>query len=211
MLQWFVRGVVVVGIVGEGGVALFCFDLAGFHVESRGLGRCRRTRACSLLFRGTLLPLEDTRPVIQFFFVEFLFPFSFGFLTILAIVSTLVAAGAVASLNVVEKLLLELGSDFLSVDRGFQVGSFEPFGEFGGLFVFRAAGEMRFIAGVGARGVARFGLILLLVPFFFCALLLCSFVFWSVKEIRDGGFHTSKIRWVGARVDCAFDFVERVF
>ena len=54
--------------------------------------------------------------------------------------SSLVAAGAVAPLDVVEKLLLKLGSDFLAVDDGFQVRSFEPFGEFGGLFVFRAAG-----------------------------------------------------------------------
>ena len=74
------------------------------------------------------------------FFVEFLFPFSFGVLAILSVAATLVTSGAVASFDVVKKLTLEFRSDFLAVNGGFQVGSLESFGEFSGLFVVGAAG-----------------------------------------------------------------------
>ena len=65
-----------------------------------------------------------------------------GFPAIFAVVATLVTSGAVAPFDVVKELTLEVGSYFFTVDDGFQVGSLEPFGEFGGLFVFRAAGEV---------------------------------------------------------------------
>ncbi len=74
------------------------------------------------------------------FLIEFLFPLSFRVLTIFAIVAAFVASGAVASLDVIIKLALEFGSNFLAVNDGIQVRSFESFGEFSGLFVVGSAG-----------------------------------------------------------------------
>ncbi len=75
------------------------------------------------------------------FLIKFLLPFSFEVLAIFAIVTTFVTSGAVASLDIIIKLTLEFGSYFLAVNDGFQVRSLEPFGEFSGLFMFRAAGD----------------------------------------------------------------------
>jgi hypothetical protein len=54
-------------------------------------------------------------------------------------VANLVAAGAITPLDVIKKLTLELGTNLLSVDDGFQVRSLEAFRELGGLFVLGAA------------------------------------------------------------------------
>jgi hypothetical protein len=56
--------VVGIGFVCEDGESLLGCRAAGFNVESRGLGGSGRTRACPLLFCGTLLPFQDARPVI---------------------------------------------------------------------------------------------------------------------------------------------------
>ncbi len=107
-------------------------------------------------------------------------------------------ARAIAALDVVEKLPLKLRRYFLAVNDCIQVGSFESFGEFSGLFVFGAAGEMRSILGIGAREGVRFlvGLILRLVPFFFGLVLFRRFDLWRIKEIGDGRLDTAEIRWV---------------
>jgi hypothetical protein len=120
------------------------------------------------------------------------------------------AAGTVAPLNVIEKLALKIRCDLLTIDDCFQVRSFKPVGELGGLFVFGAAGEMRFVLGFGPRGFVLFRLIFLLVPFFLRSLLLRSSDIWSVEEVGDRSFHASEVRWVGARVYCSFYFIERV-
>ncbi len=72
-------------VVGEGSKSFLELD-----VEGGGLWRV--LGACALLFAGTLLPFEDTCPVLTLFLVELVFPFGFGFLAILAIVAAFVAA-----------------------------------------------------------------------------------------------------------------------
>jgi hypothetical protein len=121
-------------------------------------------------------------------------------------VASFVASGAVAPLDVVIKLALELGSYFLAVNDGVQVRSFESLGEFSGLLVFGSAGEMGSILGTGARGGGRFlvGLILCLIPFFFGALFFRRLDLWGIQEVGDGRLDATKIRWVGACVDQPF-------
>jgi hypothetical protein len=119
VLQWLIVVVVVI-VVCEGSEALFRFGF-WFNVKGRGLGG---SGACALGLGSTLLPFEDTGPVGELFLIKFLLPLSFGVLTILAIMAAFVASGAVASLDVVIKLALELGSYFLAVNNGIQVRSF---------------------------------------------------------------------------------------
>ncbi len=138
--------IVVVFVVCECKKSLFRFGLS-LDMKGRGLGGSRSSSACALLLSGTLLPLKDPGPVGELLLIKFLLPVSFGVFTIFAIVTTFVASRAVVSLNIIIKLTLEFGSYFLAVDDGFQVRYLEPFGEFGGLFMFRAAGEMGSVLG----------------------------------------------------------------
>ena len=126
-----------------------------------------------------------------------------GFLAILAIVATLVTPGAVAPFDVVKELTLEFRSYLFTVDDGFQVGSLESFGEFGGLFVFGSAGEMRFIRVAWRREPASFSSFGL-ISFFLNLIFFRSFDFEKVEEIRDRRLDASEVRWVRACVDCPF-------
>ena len=108
--------------------------------------------------------------------------------------AALMTARAIAALDVVEKLPLKLGGNLLPVDDCIQVRSLESFGEFGGLFVLGAAGEMRSVVSGGARGGVRFlgGLFLRLIPFFLNPSLLRSFGLGKSKRSVIGVFTPRK-------------------
>ncbi len=89
----------------------------------RGLGVQGGLKGLGVRCLGPELPFKDAGPILRAFFVELVFPFVFCFFTILADVATLVAAGAVATLDVVVQLPLGFRGNLVAVDDGFEVGT----------------------------------------------------------------------------------------
>ena len=65
------------------------------------------------------MPFEYRLPILTLFFVKFVFPFRCWFFTGLTDMTALVAARAVAALDVVIQLALCFGRDLVAVDSGF--------------------------------------------------------------------------------------------
>ncbi len=118
------QGLVIgVGVGGKNVKTFFRFD-----VECGGVSIFRGP----ILLCCLLLPLKDASPVLSFFLVKFVFPLGFRLFAIGPDVTTLVATGAVSSLDIVVQLPLSFGSDFISIDNRVQVGSFQTAGSLAG-------------------------------------------------------------------------------
>ncbi len=101
--------------------ALFRFD-----VESGGA--CR-VFGVSFLLSGLLLPFEYASPILSLLFIELVIelviPLCFGLGAVFADMAALVAASAVAALDIVVQLALGLGSYLVAIDYSFKVGPFQ--------------------------------------------------------------------------------------
>jgi hypothetical protein len=113
-------GLLVIGVIVREYVETF-FRRSELNVES---GRMSRIFGACGLRSGFLLPGEDACPILSFFLVEFIFPLCFRFSAIFADMTALMAASAVASLDVIVQLALGLGSDLLAINGSFKIGSF---------------------------------------------------------------------------------------
>ena len=175
----------------------------------RGLGVKGALSGLRVRCLGLELPFKDAGPILRAFFVELVFPFVFGFFTVLADVTTLVAAGAVAPLDVVVQLTLGFRGNLVAVDDGVEVGTLQATRDPSRLLVGWAARQVGLIGflgiGRGVRVIACLGVFvgggLGLIPF-----LLCGFGFRDIQEVRDGCFDTPEIGWVRTSINGQFNF-----
>ncbi len=114
---------IVVGVRRERGSALL--RLGGGLGRLGGLGVKSGLKGLGAGCHGLELPFEDTGPILRAFFVKLVFPLFFCFLTVLADVATLVAAGAIAPLDVVVQQPLGFRGNLVAFDNGFEVGTLQ--------------------------------------------------------------------------------------
>jgi hypothetical protein len=156
---------------------------------------------------GALLPLYNGLPILGLFFIELVFPSLFWFFTVTTEMPAFVASSAVAALDVVVQLALGLGGDFVPVDDGFKVRSFQTSRELRRLFVVRSTGQVSFVRVGFVAGLGRVsclgifvGLRLGLVPFFFY-----QFDLRLVEQVCDRRLDATKMRWVRTIINRTLD------
>ncbi len=93
---------------------------------------------------GLELPFSNAGPILGALFIELLFPFCLRVLAILADMVTLMASGTIAALYIVVELTLRFRGNFVPVDDGVRIRSFEALGKVGGFFMVGASCEMEF-------------------------------------------------------------------
>jgi hypothetical protein len=115
----------------------------GLNVKRGGKGNCfRGSSRVVFLFASPLLPLQYTGPILRFFLVKIFFPFRLRFAAVLADMTTLMTASAIAALDVIVELALGFGCDLVAVNCSFEIGSFETSRELSRLFMLGATGEV---------------------------------------------------------------------
>ncbi len=155
------------------------------------------------------MPFNHGLPILTFFLVKLFFPLRLRLFAVLANVAAFVTARAVAAFNVIVELALRFGSNPITIDDGFEIGSLQTGRELGGLFVVWAARKV----GIGSvfRLVALvlvFGFVFSVPPFVFHLIsffLVFRFDIGLIEQVRDRRLNATKVRWVGTIVDRTFD------
>ncbi len=145
---------------------------------------------------GLELSFKDAGPVLRAFLIELVFPFFFCLFTILAVVATLVATGAIARFDVVVELPLGFRGNFVAINDGFEVRTLQAIPEFSRLLVSWTTCQVRLgrLLGIGRGFRVRacvgvfIGGVFGLVPFLFV-----GFRVREIQEVGDGSFNPTEV------------------